>query len=80
MNHIFMFRSPEGVIRSREAESAHHAALKLGRILSWDDELNTLDLVRHGRTEHWTFLGHREKAKRSRLPSFLQKLGKRRKT
>lgn len=60
---IWLFRSPEGRVISRSAPSANDAANLIGYVLSWDSDLNTLDLVRHGRAEVWTFLGHRETAK-----------------
>lgn len=63
---IFLFRSPEGQIKSTRGESAHEAAHQIGQVLSWDADLNTLDIVRHGRTEVWAFIGHREQAIRKR--------------
>lgn len=59
----FLFRAPSGRIHSAVAETAHQAAQTFGQVLSWDGELNTLDLVRHGKTESWTFEGHREGVK-----------------
>lgn len=63
---IFLFRSPEGQIKSARGESAHEAAHQIGQVLSWDSDLNTLDIVRHGKTEVWTFIGHREQAIKTR--------------
>lgn len=63
---IFLFRSPSGEIRSARGETAHDAANRLGQLLSWDSDLNTLDIVRHGKTERWTFEGHREQALKER--------------
>lgn len=57
---VFLFRSPSGEIRSARGETAHDAANRLGQLLSWDSDLNTLDIVRHGKTERWAFEGHRE--------------------
>ena len=63
---IFLFRSPSGKIESARGESAHEAASQLGQVLSWDGDLNTLDIVRHGKREVWTFIGHREQAIKTR--------------
>lgn len=63
---VFLFRSPEGKIESARGESAHDAAHKIGQVLSWDSDLNTLDIVRHGKTEVWAFIGHREQAVKTR--------------
>ncbi len=63
---VFLFRSPSGEIRSARGQSAHEAAHKIGQVLSWDADLNTLDIVRHGKTEVWAFIGHREQAIKTR--------------
>lgn len=56
----WLFCSPSGRIASARGETAHEAAHQLGQVLSWDAELDTLDIVRRGKTEVWSFLGHRE--------------------
>lgn len=63
---VFLFRSPEGKIESARGQSAHEAAHMIGQVLSWDADLNTLDIVRHGKTEVWAFIGHREQAVKAR--------------
>lgn len=71
---IFLFRSPEGRIEAPRGETAAEAAQKLGQVLSWDGDLNTLDIVRHGKTERWTFEGHREQAIKERGRASLAQL------
>ena len=66
MATVFLFRSPSGEIRSARGETANDAANLLGQVLSWDADLNTLDLRRQGKTERWTFMGHREQAIKER--------------
>lgn len=70
----WLFRSPSGRIASARGESAHEAAHQLGQVLSWDGDLNTLDIVRHGKTEVWTFLGHREQAVEAKNKQYLAHL------
>lgn len=55
----FMFRGPDGRITSKEGNNLEDAINKLGREPSFDGEgLNTFDIIVHGKTVKYTFIGH----------------------
>ena len=55
----FTFRNPEGKIVSKEGNSLEEAINKLGRDPSFDGEgLNTFDIIVHGKTVKYAFVGH----------------------
>lgn len=56
----FIFRRESGQITYLSGESANHSLNQLGNVLSWDGELNTVDvLLPSGKTEKLTFQGIR---------------------
>lgn len=56
----FIFRRESGQIAYLSGESANHSLNQLGNVLSWDGELNTVDvLLPSGKTEKLTFQGIR---------------------
>lgn len=56
----FQFRRENGQINSFEGESANHSLNKLGTVLSWDGDMNTVDVrLPSGRTEKIVFVGVR---------------------
>jgi hypothetical protein len=55
----YTFRDPDGRVVSKEGESLEAAINKLGREPSFDGEgLNTFDIIVHGKTVKYAFLGH----------------------
>lgn len=58
---VLMFRGPDGKVISKEGETLEAAILKLGSGVSFDGEgLNTFDVIQHGKTVKYTFIGHHE--------------------
>jgi len=56
----FIFRRESGKIVYLSGESANHSLNQLGNVLSWDGELNTVDVrLPSGKTEKLTFQGIR---------------------
>jgi len=56
----FMFRREDGTIASFDGESADASLRKLGTVLSWDADLNTVDVrLPSGRIENVTMVGMR---------------------
>lgn len=56
----FQFRRENGQINSFEGETANQSLNKLGTVLSWDGDMNTVDVrLPSGRTEKIVFVGVR---------------------
>ena len=56
----FLFRRENGKIDSFKGESANHSLNQLGQVLSWDGDMNTVDVrLPSGKIEKLTFTGAR---------------------
>lgn len=57
---VFLFRRESGKINSFRGESTNHSLNQLGTVLSWDGDMNTVDVrLPSGRIEKLVFTGTR---------------------